>query len=116
MGQCEDHVQVARRKQLSSTRSDPTFPSSGLTLRAMAIAAAVIGDGGTMSAAGALIEMTAECGGTTPLNGPQHFDMLPTEPVGVSFAESLSCSADDIGHLQRRPTHLFLADWLVVDR
>src|SRR6266568_2709322 len=68
MGQCEDHVQVARREKFSSTCSDPAVPSSGLTLRAMAIAAAVIGDGGTMSAAGALIEMTAECGGTTPAN------------------------------------------------
>src|SRR5205807_7700575 len=108
MGQCEDHVQVARRKQLSSTRSDPTFPSSGLTLRAMAIAAAVIGDGGTMSAAGALIEMTAEGGGTTPANGQQHFDVLPTEPVAISFDEGISRGADQIGHLERWPGHLLL--------
>ena len=38
-----------------------------------------------MSAAGALIEMTAECGGTTPANGQQHFAVLPTEPVAISF-------------------------------
>ena len=31
MGQCEDHVQIAGREKFSSTRSDPTFPSSGLT-------------------------------------------------------------------------------------
>ena len=67
-----------------------------------------------MPATGALIEMAAECGGTTPANGSQHFDMLPTEPVAVSFDESLSRSADDIGHLQRRPAHLFLAMRLVV--
>src|SRR3984893_1321925 len=73
-GECEDHVQIAGREKFLSTRSDPAVPSSGLTLRAMAIAAAVIGDGGTMSAAGALIEMTAECGGTTPANGQQYFD------------------------------------------
>jgi len=51
-------------------RSDPAVPSGGLTLRAMAIAATVIGDGDTMSAAHALIEMTAESGGTTTPNGP----------------------------------------------
>src|SRR6266436_9485230 len=68
-GECEDHVQVAGRKQFSSTRSDPAFPCSDLTLRAVAIAAAVIGDGGTIPATGALIEMTAECGSTTPPNG-----------------------------------------------
>src|ERR1700739_4474901 len=87
MGQCEDHVQIAGREKFSSTRSDPAVPSSGLTFRAMAIAAAVIGDGGTMSAAGPLIEMPAECGGTTPANGQQHFDVLPTEPVAISFDE-----------------------------
>src|SRR5260221_9082511 len=106
MGQCEDHVQVAGWKQLSSTRSDPAVPSSGLTLRAMAIAAAVIGDGGTMSAAGALIEMTAECGSTTPPNGQQHFDVLPTEPVAISFDEGISRGADQIGHLEWWPGHL----------
>jgi hypothetical protein len=80
----------------------------------MAVPAAVVRDGGAMSAAHALIEMTAEGGGTTPLNGPQHFDVLPTKPVAVSFDESLSCGADDIGHLKRRLAHLLLVWWLVV--
>src|SRR5258708_36959856 len=39
-GECEDHVQVAGREQFSSTRSDPAFSCSDLTLRAVAIAAA----------------------------------------------------------------------------
>src|SRR6266853_2062287 len=107
-GECEDHVQIAGREKFLSTRSDPAFPSSGLTLRAMAIAAAVIGDGGTMSAAGALIEMTAEGGGTTPANGQQHFDVLLTEPVAISFDEGISRGADQIGHLQRWPGQQFL--------
>jgi hypothetical protein len=105
-------VEVAGREKFSSTRSDPAIPSSGLTLRAVAIATTVVGDG-PMSAAGALIEMTAECGGTTSLNGPQHFDMLPPEPVAVSFDESIPGNADDIGHLQRWPAHLLLAGRLV---
>ena len=108
MGQCEDHVQIAGREKFSSTRSDPAVPSSGLTLRAMAIAAAVIRDGGTMSAAGALIEMTTEGGGTTPANGQQHFDVLPAEPLAISFDEGSSRAADEIGHLEGRPTHLLL--------
>ena len=68
-GEREDHVQVVGRQKFTPTRGDPPFPSSDLTLRAMAIATAVIGDGGTMSATGALVDMTAECGGTTPRNG-----------------------------------------------
>jgi len=107
-------VQVTRGEQFLPTRSDPAIPSSGLTFRAMAVPAAVVRDGGAMSAAHALIEMTAEGGGTTPLNGPQHFDVLPTKPVADSFDESLSRGADDIGHLQRRPAHLLLVWGLVV--
>jgi hypothetical protein len=49
--------------------------------------------------------MTAECGGTTTGNGPQQFDMLPTGPVPISFEESSSRGADEIGHLQGRPAH-----------
>ena len=67
-----------------------------------------------MTAAQALIEMAAESGGPTPGNRSQHFDVLPTEPVAVSFDEHLSCSADDVGHLQRRPAHLLLAGRPVV--
>jgi hypothetical protein len=67
-----------------------------------------------MPATGALIEMTAESGSTTPRNGSQHFDVLPTEPLAVSFEERLSCSADDVGHLQRRPAHLLFVRRLVV--
>ena len=106
MGQCEDHVQIASREKFSSTRSDPAVPSSGLTLRAVPIAAAVIGDGGTIPATGALIEMTAECGRTTPANGQQHFDVLPAEPVAISFDEGISRGADQIGHFEWWPGHL----------
>jgi len=111
--QGENYMEIARGEKLFLTRSDPAVPSGGLTLRAVAIATAVIRDGGTMSAAHALIEMSAESSSTTPRNGSQHFEVLPREPVAISFDE-LSCSADDIGHLQRRPTHLLLVGWLVV--
>ena len=59
-----------------------------------------------MSAAGALIEMSAERGGTTPPNGQEHFDVLPGDPLTASFDECVSRSADQIGHLERWPTHL----------
>jgi hypothetical protein len=114
-GEREDHVQVVGRQKFTPTRGDPPFPSSDLTLRAVAIAAAVIGDGGTMSATGALVDMTAECGGPTPRNGQQHFDVLPAKPMTVSFYESLSRSAEDVGHLERRPIHLLLLRWPVFE-
>jgi hypothetical protein len=87
---CEDHMDVARREKFSLPRGNPALSSRGLTLRTVAIAAAVVGDGGAMPAAGALIEMTAECSSTTPRNGQQHFDVLPAEPVAISLEESSS--------------------------
>ena len=69
-----------------------------------------------MPAAGALIEMPAQCGGATARNGQQHFEVLPAEPVAVSFEESGSRSADEIGHLQGRPVHLFVPVWFVSQR
>src|SRR5258708_12444977 len=75
-------MEIARGEKLLLARSDPAVPSGGLTLGAMAIATAVIGDGGTMSAAHALIEMTAESGGTTTPKGPPYFSRLPKGPIG----------------------------------
>ena len=103
----EDHMDVARREKFSSACCDPPFPGRRLTLRAVPVAAGVVRDG-AMPAAGALVEMTAQCGGTTARNGPQHFDVLPAEPVPISFQESSSRGADEIGHLQGRPAHLLL--------
>src|ERR1700722_1885155 len=101
-------MDVARREKVSLPSGDPAFPGRGLTLRAVPITAAVIGDGGTMPAAGAFIEMTAECGGTTARYGQQYFDVLPAEPLAISFDEGSSRAADEIGHLEGRPAHLFL--------
>src|SRR5260370_5112744 len=107
-GKCEDHMDVARRDKISLPCGDPAFPCRGLTLRAVSIAASVVGDGGTRPAAGAFIEMAAECGGATPRDGQQHFDMLPAEPLAISFDEGSSRGADEIGHLEGRPAPLFL--------
>jgi hypothetical protein len=49
-----------------------------------------------MPAASALIDMTAERRGTTPRNGQQHFDMLPADPLAISFDECSSRAADKI--------------------
>src|SRR5579864_4064185 len=77
----------------------------------MAIATRVVGDGG-ISATGTLVAMSAECGGAATRDGLQHFQMLPGDPVAAAFDERLSRSADDIGHLQERPTHLRLQLYL----
>jgi len=80
----EDHMHVLRRKKFPATLFQPTFASSCLTLRAVPISTGVVGDD-AMSAASALIEMSAEHGRATPRNGQQHFDMLPGDPLTASI-------------------------------
>jgi hypothetical protein len=61
-----------------------------------------------MSTASAFIEMATECGGATPRNGQEHFDMLPGDPLTASFDECVSRSADQIGHLEQWPARLLI--------
>src|SRR6202161_2983384 len=107
-------MDVACGQKLLPACRDPGFPSGGLTLRAMPISAGVVRDRGTMPAASALIQMAAQCGRATPRDGQQHFDMLPADPLAASLEEAGSCGADEIGHLQGRPTHLLLLYGAVV--
>jgi hypothetical protein len=108
----EDHMDVARWEKLLLTCCEPAIASSCLTLRAVPISTGVVGDG-TMSAASALIEMSAERGGATPRNRQEHFDVLPADPLTASFDEGVSCSADQIGHLEGWPVHLLVLWWPV---
>ena len=103
----EDHMDVARWEKLLATCCEPAIASSCLTLRAVPISARVVGDG-AMSAASALIEMSAERGGATPRNRQEHFDVLPADPLTASFDEGVSRSADQIGHLEGWPVHLLV--------
>jgi hypothetical protein len=47
-----------------------------------------------MSTTRALIDVAAECGGTTTCNSEQDLNMCPTEPLTVVFDESGACGAD----------------------
>ena len=79
----------------------------------MPIAAAVVGDGRTVAAVSALIEMPAQGGGATAHDGPQHFEVLPVDPSAAAFDECASRGANQIGHLERWPIHLFALRYLV---
>src|SRR5258708_8434477 len=92
--QREDDVDVGRGQQFAAARRDPAFAPPGLTLRAMAIAATVIRDGGAMSAAGAFIYVPAECGGATARDCAQDLEMGPADPRSITLDESSSCTAN----------------------
>ena len=94
---------VGRGEQFAAPCFEPAFAGTGLALRAMPVSAAVVGDGGAMSTAGALIDMAAECGGATAGNGQQDFDVRPANPLTVALDESSSCSADQGSSAERCP-------------
>jgi len=102
--QGEDNVHVAGRQQLSFPRLEPAQAGVALTPWAMSVTARVIRDG-SMSAVRALIAMSPQRGGTAACNGQQHLLVLAVDPLATAFHEGLSCTANDIGHLQRRPVH-----------
>ena len=77
-------MDVARGEKLLTTRFEPTVAGVGLTLRAVPVAAAVVGDGRTVPAVGALIEMPAQGGAATARDGSQHREVLPGDPPAPS--------------------------------
>lgn len=99
MGKREDHMRVADAEKLSGTSREPFVAGVGLALWAMPVSAREEGDD-AMPTSGALIEVTAERCCTAVLDGPQHFDLLPTQVRLVSLDEAVARGTDDVGDLQ----------------
>ena len=78
MRQCEDNMEVRHRQQLSRTRSQPLGACVSLALGAVPVAAGVVRDG-LMTAAGALIAMTAQSRSAAADDGVEHLAMLPSQ-------------------------------------
>jgi hypothetical protein len=98
-------MDVARGEKFLTARFEPTVASVGLTLWAVPVPAAVVGDGRTVRAVGALIEMPTQGGGATARDGPQHLEVLPGDPFTTAFDEGASRGANQIGHLKGWPVH-----------
>jgi hypothetical protein len=106
-------MNVTRRQELLTTRFEPTVAGVGLALGAVPVTAAVVGDGRTVAAVGALIKMPAQGSGATARDGSQHFEVLPGDPSMAALDESASRGANQIGHLEWRPVHL-LSLWRLI--
>jgi hypothetical protein len=71
-----DNMEVRHRQQLRATRVQPLGTCVSLALGAVPVAAGVVRDG-LMTAAAALIAMTAESRGAAARDGVEHLTMLP---------------------------------------
>ena len=62
-----------------------------------------------MTAADALIEMTAQCRGTATDDGIEHLAMRPCKMRLLLFPKAVARCADDVGHLEGGPAHRFIS-------
>ncbi len=98
----EDRMDVAGRQQLAFALLEPADARVALALRAVPVAARVVGDD-RMSAAGALVAMSAESSRAAACDRGQHLLMLTVDPSAAAFHEALPGITNDVGHLHRRP-------------
>jgi hypothetical protein len=62
-----------------------------------------------MATADALIEMTAQCRRSATDDGIEHLAMRPCKARSVLLPKAVARCADDVGHLEGGPIHLFLS-------
>ena len=97
--QREDHMEVLDRQQVLDARLHP-FPRRGpLALRAMPVAARVVGDV-LVTALGAGRHMAAERGGPASLDRGHHLQLRQVQMPGVLMAIGRPMGAEDIRDLQ----------------
>ena len=76
MGNAEDQVIIADRKQFALTGAEPLFAGAGLTLWTVTIPAGAV-RGGFVAAANASIAMSAERCGSATLDSDEYFQLSP---------------------------------------
>jgi len=104
--QREDDMEVRHRQQFGLARLHPFARLRPLALRAMPVAAAVVGDAGV--AAGLVLatrDMPAERRGATALDRAHHLQLVEADVTAVGLAPSRPMVAKDIPDLQRWPPH-----------
>src|SRR5215831_18739552 len=97
-------MDVGHCQKIILTSRDPLIAGAVLTLGAVAVATAVVGDG-TIAAARTLVTMAAQNGSAAGRNGMQDFAVRPVNPAAMVLDEAIALCANDIGHLQGWPGH-----------
>src|SRR5215472_9313902 len=106
--QSEDDMNVGHCQKLILASRDPLIAGAVLTLGAVAVATAVIGNG-TIAAARTLVAMAAQNGSAAGSDGPQDLAVRPLNPAAMVLDEAIPLCANDIGHLQGWPVHFFFS-------
>jgi hypothetical protein len=97
---------ILHRQQIGLPGFEPALGRAGLTLGAVPVAARVVGDV-LMIASGAAKDMTTQCRGATLFDGGHDFQLTQAQVVMLSISPSGPAAAEDIRHLERKPSHEF---------
>src|SRR5947209_1450411 len=98
-------MHIGNGQKFSLAGGKPLVARIGLALRAMAVTARVLRDGRLVAAPRALVSVSTERCRPAALDGREHLPVQSCQPGPVLLDEVLTCRANDIGHLERRPVH-----------
>ena len=99
--QREDDVEIGNRQQLGLPRGEPLAAGLPLALRAMPVAAGIVGDA-DRPAGPAALDMAAEFGGPAELDRAHHAPLDAPEMAVMGLPIRLAVVAEDVRHLQSR--------------
>ena len=102
--QREDDVEVGHREQLALALFHPLSGRGSLALRAMPVAAAVVGDDG-VAAVLAARDVPAESRRAAALDGRHHLHLGKAHVTGIGVTPSGTVVAEDVRDLQSRTGH-----------
>ena len=108
--QGEDDMIVGDREKLRLALGEPLPRRRALALRAVAVAAGIVGDAFVRAVLAAL-DMAAERGGATGLDRRHDLQLAEADMAGVGLAPRRTMGAEDVGDLRavtRGPRHAAL--------
>ena len=108
--QGENDVIVGNRQQLRLAIFEPLLRGGGLALRAVAIAARIVGDPFVRAVLAAL-DVAAERGGATGFDRRHDLQLGKAHVTGVGLTPRRPMGAKDVGDLPGRPRHAALVSW-----
>ena len=89
---------IWHRQQVGLARSEPFLGGGTLALRAVPIAAAVVGNGRVGAILAARDMPTKRCGAAV-LDRRHHFELVEADMAGIGFAPCRAMAAEDIYRL-----------------
>src|SRR5690348_1518735 len=98
-------MEIAGGQQFAFPRCQPALARLHLALRAVPVAAGVVGDGRLVSTLRTGIEVAAQRGRAATLNGPESLELLKVETLLVPVQEAAALRAENVGHLYGGPVH-----------